>query len=318
MESLKVGFFYDSARRDHECTLLGLEDAYRRAESTVATFRGDVQNDAPPPRALSSLDEDLIPFDAISLDLELAAHPVLRQGLFLLDSATDLPAFPWRGGELDGVADLDRVAAVDVRAWAFYRMAFNREIPLLPAPLPMFRALMPANSSRAVLIHNDAALAHSAGPEIRRAIRRAAPDLEIVELANGYRRPASQSAWLKANLHDAAVHIHVGAPPDAASVGRLIDTMNMRVPCVVFDEARMRFDADAPLKWRRPVYVNDVNIVWVASIKAFEEIAQVVVNDRSWGQSLIRNALREVAIFHEQVQNSLLPKKFVDAYLTVS
>jgi len=316
MDSLKVGFFYDSARRDHECTLLGLEDAYRRAEATVSTFRADAQSASPPPRPNTPLDEDLIPFDAIALDLELADHPILSNGLFLLDSTTNLMAFPWREGQLDRVACLDRVAAVDIRAWAYFRAAFNREIPLLPAPLPVFRGLSPAQSSRAVIIHNDATLAHAAGPEIRRIIRRRAPDLEICQVSNSYRSPVRQSEWLAANLHNAAVHVHVGAPPDAISVGRLIDTMNMRVPCVVFDEARTRFDTDAPLKWRRPVYVNDVNSVWVSSMKAFEEIAQVVVGDRSWALSLTRNALREVAFFHEEVQNSLLPRKFADNYPT--
>jgi len=318
MDSLKVGFFYDSARRDHECTLLGLEDAYRRAEATVSTFRADAQSASPPPRPNTRLDEDLVPFDAIALDLELAEHPILSDALFLLDSATNLTTFPWREGQLDRVACLDRIAAVDIRAWAYFRAAFNREIPLLPAPLPVFRALTPAQSFRAVIIYNDAALAHAAGPEIRRTLRRRAPDLDIFEISNCYRTPIRQSEWLAANLLNAAVHVHLGAPPDAISVGRLIDTMNMRVPCVVFEEARTRFDANAPHKWRRPVYVNDVNSVWVSSMKAFEEIAQVVVGDRSWAQSLTRNALREVAFFHEEVQNSLLPRKFVDNYLAGS
>ena len=315
MDSLKVSLFYDSAQRDHEFTLLGLEDAYRRAESTVACVRADAAGAAPRGPWRSNAGEDLVAFDAISLDIEFANHPILRDSLFLLDSAVNLAAHPWRGGEWDRLACLERVAAIDVRAWAFFRLAFNREIPLLPAPLAVFRGLSMTQARRMALIHNDLALAHSVGPQIRRALRRLEPDFEIVEVTNAYRRPVRQSDWLKANLLNAAVHVHVGAPPDSVSVGRLIDSMNMRVPCVVFDDAHVRIDSDVPIRWRRPVYVNDVNSVWVSTVKAFEDVARVVLRDRSWAQSLTRNALREVAIFHEQVQKSLLPTKFVDAYL---
>ncbi len=314
MDSLYIGFFHDSTRRGHQCTLRGLEDAYRRSKSTVGFFSADARDDAPPPSTILRLKDDLSPFDAISLDLEFAGHPVLCNALFLLDSATDMTALPWRGGELDRIACLERVGAVDLRPWAFFRTAFNRDIPLLPAPLPQQRGMGSAPARRAILIYNDTALAKSAGPEIRRALDSGEPEFELVEIANTLQRPISQAEWLGSNLQNAAAHFHIGAPPDSVSVGRLIDSMNMRVPCVVFDEARSSYDADLPLKWRRPNYIHDVNVVWISEIRAFGETARAVMNDRTWAQSLTRNGLREVAIFHEQIQNSLLPTNFVENY----
>ncbi|MGO9740835.1 MAG: hypothetical protein ACLPN5_04850 [Roseiarcus sp.] len=315
MDSLYIGFFHDSTRRGHQCTLRGLEDAYRRSKSTVGFFSADARDDAPPPSTILRLKDDLSPFDAISLDLEFAGHPVLCNALFLLDSATDMTALPWRGGELDRIACLERVGAVDLRPWAFFRTAFNRDIPLLPAPLTPHRAASLSTARRVILICNDAAVAKSAGPEIRQAISAAAPEFEVIEVANTLRRPIAQSEWLEANPSHAAAHVHIGAPPDAISVGRLVDSMNMRVPCVVFDHTGSRYDADVSLQWRRPNYIHDVNIVWVSDITTFAETARAVLKDRTWAQSLTRNGLREVAIFHEQIQNSLLPTNFVENYL---
>ena len=127
-----------------------------------------------------------------------------------------------------------------------------------------------------------------------------------------------QSQWLDADLQSASAHLHVGLPCDTVSFGRLIDSMNMRVPCVVFEGGRNPNDFDASIVWRRPVFQCDVHVVGVASIKALGEAVRLVVRDRTWAQHLTRNALREVAIFQEQIQNSLLPAKFVEVYATQS
>jgi hypothetical protein len=162
------------------------------------------------------------------------------------------------------------------------------------------------------------ALARRSLNEIREAIRRVEPDFAVAEVLNPYQSPMRQSHWIESNLPSASAHLHIGFPPDAASFGRLVDTMNMRVPCIVFEGAQNPRDADTPTLWRRPAYEHDVNVVRVDSIKAFAEALRVVIKDRTWAQHLTRNALREVAIFQEQIQNSLLPTKFVEVYSTVA
>ena len=298
--------------------MLGLEDAYRRARSTSSSFRADARLGGNEPDEAPDATDGFTTFDAISLEPEFSSHPILRESLFLFDSAVDFADYPWRGGEFDEIGRLPRVAALDVRAWSAFSVIFNRDIPLLPAPLAPFRGAVTARTRPIIVIVNDLALAGHALAEIHAALRSAEPDTEVVEVHNPYLSPMRQSEWLGANLQSASVHLHVGLPPDAVSFGRLLDTMNMRVPCVVFEGERNSHDWDGSLVWRRPAYRHDVNVVGVASIKSLGEAVSLVVRDRTWAQHLTRNALREVAIFQEQIQNSLLPAKFVEVYATQS
>jgi len=318
MDSLRIGFFHDSTKRDHACTLLGLEDAYRRARSTSSSFRADARDGGTAPDAAPDAAEDFTTFDAISLEPEFSRHPILRESLFLFDSAVDFSEYPWRSGEFDEVGRLPRVAALDVRAWSAFSVIFNRDIPLLPAPMAPFRGAVTGRTRPIVVIVNDLALSRRALAEIRAAIRLAEPDTAVVEVLNPYLSPMRQSQWLDADLQSASAHLHVGLPCDTVSFGRLIDSMNMRVPCVVFEGGRNPNDFDASIVWRRPVFQCDVHVVGVASIKALGEAVRLVVRDRTWAQHLTRNALREVMNFQEQIQNSLLPAKFVETYATLS
>jgi hypothetical protein len=318
MDSLRIGFFYDSRKRDHECTLLGLEDAYRRARSTSSQFRADAGSDGPRVGFGADLADEFTTFDAISLEPEFSRHPVLRESLFLLDSAVDFETYPWRNGEFDEVGFLPRVAALDMRPWSVLSVLFDRAVPILPAPMAPFRGPSGAQSRRVFVIINDFVLAERARVEVDAALRRAEPDIQAMEIVNPYQNPMRQSAWLSANLQTASAHLHIGFPADAASFGRLLDTMNMRVPCVVFEGKQGPHDADAPILWRRPAYEHDVNVVRVHSIKALAEAMRIVLKDPTWAQHLTRNALREVAIFQEQIQNSLLPTKYADSFLTAA
>ena len=314
MDNLNLGFFFDSARRDHAWTLLALEDAYRRAKTTEACFRADAEDETSASRRAAGLYESPVAFDALALDLEFADHPALADALFLIDYAPDVDKPPLSAEALDRIACLPRVAALDVSALAFFRVLFNRDIPLLPAPLAPVLPLAGAPARRVALVIHDLALARAVGADLRRALARIDPHLEIVELARASRAPTPQSAWLAAELHNTLAHVHIGAPADSAAFGRLIDTMNFRAPCVVFEPARLKRDGDVELKWRRPDYQADVNLVWTSSLKAFSEAAAGVLRDRAFAEALVRNGLSEVALFHEQVQNSLLPLKFAETY----
>jgi hypothetical protein len=315
MDSLKIGFFHDSARRDHLFTLSALEDAYRRSRSTSFCFRADATADSKAPQGAREFEDELTLFDAIALEPEFCRHTILRDALFLFDSAVDLASPAWRDGELDDIGDLPRVAALDIRSWALFSETFDREIPLLPAPLGSHRAIPPPPGSRIFLLVNDEALARRVLPEFLTGLMRVDAGVTVAEFRNPYRSPARQSDWLEAPLAGAAAHVHIGQPPDSVSCGRLIDSMNMRTPCVVFDGDTEPLDADVPLLWRRPNYEHEGNLLRPGSVEALIAATRTVVRDAPYAQRLVRNALREVAVFHEQVQNSLLPSLFTETYL---
>ena len=305
MDSFALNILCDPELRDHEYTLRGLEEnslaaglftECRTINPRTFALEGDAAEAPADPFSLTR---------AISLDLEFADHAELRGALFLLDDATDLMGFSGSPGRLDLFADLPRIAALDVRAWAFYRSILRRDIELLPAPLPGSPGGRPRDSGAVVVLVNDPALAAEIGDEISRIVSWLRPEVEIVDLVNSYRDPAPQRAWRDARLPGAGAHVHIGRPPDTISAGRLIDSMNMGAPCIVFDEAPLARDADVPLRWERPAYANDVNIVQASTIRELSQALSAVLREPTWAQTLRRNAFREVSRFREQLKNAL-------------
>jgi hypothetical protein len=192
---------------------------------------------------------------------------------------------------------------------------FAREIPLLPAPLAAHRGAVSRAGHRVALIINDVSLHRRIGPEYTTALRRVDPDIAVTEVHNSYLEPMRQSEWLAPALADAGIHVHIGPPAESLSFGRLIDSMNMRAPCVVFDDGAGPIDANAKFVWRRPAYRPGVNLLQAQSLAELAEATLSVARDPAFAQLLVRNALREVAVFHEEVQSSLLPSQFVENYL---
>ncbi|KAA2211408.1 hypothetical protein [Teichococcus oryzae] len=306
MRDLKVGIFFDGQKADHSYTVLGLKNAFERSATISECFALTPQDEAAHAALQQALAEPLASFDGVVLETDFAALPGCGGMVFLLDDAVRLNQRDWRESELDQVGTLSRVLAADIRAWLFFRDIFRREIPLIPAPLPSYAGYAPHKEQRVALIVNDLSLGEYCHSGIVGAIRSVRPEIDIIEIVNGYRAPAQQSAWLNPRLVNAAAHIHIGHPPDTVSAGRLIDSMNMRAPCIVFDDTFSRRDLGVTVPWRLPNYINDVNIVRTSSLAAFSTAVRVVLQDPAWSRNLIRNAGREVEDFQAQFQNTFL------------
>lgn len=306
MRGLRIGLFSDEERRDHGYSLRGFRDAFERSDLVIGCYGVTPSDTVSHERFREALETPFSSFGGIALDTEFGALPGFAQVLFALDGASALNRRDWTEAEMDEAASLARVVAIDVRPWSFYRSVFNREVPLLPAPLPSYRGFAPSRRPAVVIVVNDLALAEQSLEEVRRAVQGAGGGIELHEITNGYAAPAPQSAWLDPRLPFAGAHIHIGQPPDTVSAGRLIDSMSMRAPCIVFDDTRSARDTGVSVPWRTPAYVNDVNMVRTSSISALGAAIRLVLEDRAWSGSLVRNALREVETFQSQFQASFL------------
>ncbi|MFC0389672.1 hypothetical protein [Muricoccus vinaceus] len=317
MRGLRIGLFSDDERRDHSYSLRGFRDAFERSDHVIGCYDVTPADTVSHERLREALETPFSSFGGIALDTEFGGLPEFAQALFALDCASALNRRDWTETEMDKAASLPRVVALDVRPWSFYRSVFDREVPLLSAPLPSYRGFAPSRRPAVVIINNDLALAGQSLDEVRRAIRSVGGGIEIHEITNGYAAPAPQAAWLDPRLPFAGAHIHIGQPPDTVSAGRLIDSMNMRAPCIVFDDTRAPRDAGVSVPWRTPAGVNDVNMVRTSSISALGTAIRLVLEDRAWSGSLVRNALREVETFQAQFQASFL-RRFTEDHASWS
>ena len=306
MRDLKVGIFFDGERADHGYTLLSLRNAFARSTLISASFAVSPQDVAGHVALRQAVAAPLASFDGVVLDPDFAKVPGFNAMVFLMDNAAALNRRVWELDELDAVGALSRVVACDLRAWSFFRGVFRRDIPLIPAPLPSFVGYSSRKEQRVAVITNDLVLAEHCRSGILSAVRTVNPDIEIIEIANAYRAPAPQSVWLNPKLVNAQAHIHIGHPPDTISAGRLIDSMNMRAPCIVFDDTYSQRDLGISVLWRLPEYISDVNIVRVSSLAAFSSAVRVVLQDPAWSRNLIRNAGREVEEFNAQFHQRFL------------
>jgi hypothetical protein len=305
MRDLKIGLFFDDRRADHGYTVLGLRNSFERFALITECFALTPQDQASHSLFRNAVAAPLASLEGIVLDPDLATLPGCGGMAFVMDNALALSTREWKEAELDEVGALRRVLATDIRAWSFFRSIFRREIPLLPAPLPSY-ITYPTREKRVAIIVNDLMLAEHCRGGIVATVRSINPKIEIIEITNGYRNPAPQSVWLNPKLINAAAHIHIGHPPDTVSAGRLIDSMSMRSPCVVFDDTFSQHNLGISVNWRLPNYINDVNIIRVSSLAAFGTAIRVVLQDPAWSRNLIRNAGREVEEFQAEFQKTFL------------
>ncbi|MBE9605540.1 hypothetical protein IAI18_11730 [Acetobacteraceae bacterium H6797] len=302
MKDMKVGLFFDGQKSDHSYTVFALRSALLKTNLVSECLEVTPYQEAGHIAFREALSASFMAFDGICLDLEFGRVPGCTSMLFALDGSLGLNAREWTEAELDHAAQIGRIVAFDLRPWSFFRGVLNREVALLPAPLPHFASIPITNRSRVVVIVNSKTLADHYLDGITQSIRAIRPNIEISVIQNLHTAPAPQSAWMDGNLLRADAHLHIGHPPEAISAGRLIDSMNMRAPCIVFDDALAQADSGIALPWRTPQYLNDINIVRSSSMASLGPVIKAVLLDKAWSQNLVRNATREVDAYQTQFQ----------------
>ena len=310
MKDMKVGLFFDGQKSDHSYTVFALRSALIKTSLISDCLEVTPYQEAAHIAFREQLTAPFASFDGICLDLEFGRVPGCSTMLFALDGSLNLNTRTWTEANLDQAALTSRVVAFDFRPWSFFRSILSREVVLLPAPVPHFSNTQTNNRARAVIIVNNKALADHYLDSITQSIRAIRPDIEISVIQNLHNTPAPQSAWMSASLLRADAHLHIGHPPEAISAGRIVDSMNMRSPCIVFDDALSQVDSGIPLPWRTPQYQNDINIVRSSSMATLAPAIKAVLLDKAWSQNLVRNATREVEAYQLQFQ-----KLFVEPLL---
>ncbi len=300
MQDLIFGLFHDNAARGHSYTLAGIRDTLERSVNPSLCFELTPSNHETQDAFTRAISRPYVSFQGVVLDFSLHDCPALRPLQFIADDAYVSTDADFDGDDLDNISGLPKLAAFDYRPWAFFKTTLDRDVPLLPAPMPVHRGSSAPEGARIVLIVNDAHLARHCAASIENLIRLEAPDAEIMRITNTPDAPVAQEVWLDARLLNARAHVHIGFPHVALSAGRVIDSMNTRSPCFVFEGAATDADLGVHLSWERPRLVNEVHFMHTSSMSAVPAAIKSILHDRAWSASLVRNASRAVEEFRLQ------------------